>query len=98
MIGQNTRESGRRRARVAAVAVGASSVLGAGAIAAAVYAPAAVQNVSNTSGSTSGNFGTDGSSSGSNGGSQQYRQQYPPFQQGLQPSQGGGAFGHSSGS
>ena len=53
-MGQNIRETGRRRARVTAVAIGTSSVLGAAAIAAVVYTPSAVQTVSNTSGNGSG--------------------------------------------
>lgn len=89
-MGQNMRETGRRRARVAAVAIGTSSVLGAAALAAAVYTPSAVQTVSNTS----------GTSSGSEGDVQQYQQsqRHQQPQQGLQRSQGGHALGHSSGS
>jgi hypothetical protein len=87
-LSQNIRETGRRRARVAAVAIGTSSVLGAAALAAAVYAPSAIQNVSDTSGSSGGSISSD-----SNG-----AQQYQPSHHGLQSSRGGGAFGHSSGS
>jgi hypothetical protein len=99
-MGQNIREVGRRRARMVAASVGATSVLGAAGIAAAVYAPAAVQNVSTTSGSGSSDSGTGSSDSGStgSGSSQQYQQQNQQFQQGLQSSQGGSAFGRSSGS
>jgi hypothetical protein len=46
-MGESIRETGRRRARLAAVAVGASGVFGVGAIAAAVYVPAAVPGVTN---------------------------------------------------
>ena len=92
-MGQNIREVGRRRARMVAVSVGATSILGAAAIAAAVYAPAAAQTVSTTSNSSSSDSGSTGS-----GSTQQYQQRYQQSQQGLQSSQGGSSFGHSSGS
>jgi hypothetical protein len=103
-MGESIRETGRRRARLAAVAVGATSVFGVGAIAAAVYVPAAVQGVTDSPGTgsdTSGSSGGSGTSGNSpdNGTSRQGRhQQYQSGQQGLQSSRGGGAMAHSSGS
>ncbi|WP_369046997.1 hypothetical protein [Sinomonas sp. P10A9] len=93
-MAESIRETGRRRARLTAVAVGATSVFGAGAIAAAVYAPAVVQNISTTGTSQAPATGSDGGSLNSGSQRHQRSQQY----QGLQPSQGGGAMGTSSGS
>ena len=94
-MAESIREIGRRRARLTAVAVGSASIFGAGAIAAAVYVPAVVQNVSTTGTDQAPATGSDGS--GLSNGSQRY-QSGQQYYQGLQQSQGGGAMGHSSGS
>lgn len=112
-MGESIRETGRRRARLAATAVGASGLMAAAAVAAAVYTPAAAQNVSTTdSTQNSGTYGSDnsqlGPSSGYESGHRSRGNQYQGnqyqgsqqqgSQQGVGPSLGGGPMGHSSGS
>lgn len=109
-MGESIRETGRRRARLAAVAVGATGVFGVGAVAAAVYVPAAVPGVTNPGVSGSSDDSGQGSVPGQDGsgttngpldsgGVRHGRhQQYQSGTQGLTPSQGGAPMGQSSGS